>query len=82
MLGQGGEQGEAHFTNTTHKGLLLHLYTLVLQKVSGLAEDFHTLGTLERSVLAYHTLVLMGVSQVRYIMATGPTLMPSLTPYL
>lgn len=82
MLGQGGEQREAHLTNTTHKRLLLHLHTLMLQQVGRLAEDLHTLSTLEGSVLVHHALVFMRVGQVRYIMATGSTLVPSLTSYL
>lgn len=82
MLGQWGEQWKAHLANTTHKRLLLHLYTLMLQKVCSLAEDLHTLCALERSVLSHHALVLMRVCQVRYVMATGSTLMSSLAPYL
>lgn len=82
MLGQGGEQGEAHLTHPTHKRLLLHLHTLVLQQVRRLAEDLHTLSALEGSVLVHHALVFMRVGQVRYVVATDPTLVPPLTPYL
>lgn len=82
MLGQRGEQREAHLAHTAHKGLLLHLHALVLQQVRCLAEDLHTLGALEGSVLVHHALVLMRVGQVRYVMATGSALVPSLAPYL
>lgn len=82
MLRQRGEQREAHLTNTTHKRFLLHLHTLMLQKVRRLAEDLHTLCTLERSVLVHHALVFVRVGQVRDVMAAGPTLVPPLAPYL
>lgn len=82
MLGQGGEQGEAHLTHTTHKRLLLHLHTLVLQQVRRLAEDLHALRALEGSVLVHHALVFMRVGQVRDVVAAGPALVPPLTPYL
>lgn len=82
MLGQGGEQGEAHLTHTAHKRLLLHLHTLMLQQVRRLAEDLHTLSTLEGSVLGHHALVFVRVGQVRYVVATGSALVPSLAPYL
>lgn len=82
MLGQRREQGEAHLTHATHKRLLLHLHALMLQKVRRLAEDLHTLRALEGSVLVHHALVLMRVGQVRYVMATGSALVPSLAPYL
>lgn len=82
MLGQRGEQREAHLTHTTNKRLLLHLHTLMFQQVRRLAEYLHTLGTLEGSVLVHHALVLMRVGQVRYVMATGSTLVASLAPYL
>lgn len=54
----------------------------MLQQVRRLAEDLHTLGALEGPVLAHHALVLMRVGQVRDVMATGSTLVPSLAPYL
>lgn len=54
----------------------------MLQEIRGLAKDFHALSALEGSILAHHALVLMRVGQVRYIMATGTALMPSLTPDL
>lgn len=54
----------------------------MLQEVRRLAEDLHTLRALEGSVLVHHALMLMRVGQVRYIMATGSTLVPSLAPYL
>lgn len=79
MLRQGREQREAHLTDATNEGLLLHLNTLVLQQVRGLAEDLHTLGALERAVLTHHALVLMGVGQVGDVMTTRPTFMASLT---
>lgn len=82
MLGQGGEQREAHLTHSTHKRLLLHLHTLMLQQVGGLAEDLHTLSALKGPVLVHHTLVFMRVSQVRDVVATGATLVPPLTPDL
>lgn len=82
MLSQGGEQREAHLTNAAHERLLLHLHTLVLQQVRRLAEDLHALRALEGPVLAHHALVLVGVGQVRYVMATGAALVPSLAPYL
>ena len=82
VLCQRGEQGEAHLAHTTHKWLLFHLYTLVLQKICCLAENLHTLSALEGPVLAHHALVLMWVGQVRDIMATGATLVPSLAPHL
>lgn len=82
VLGQGGEQREAHLAHAAHERLLLHLHTLMLQQVRRLAEDLHTLSTLEGSVLAHHALVFMGVGQVRYVMATGAALVPSLAPYL
>lgn len=82
MLGQRGEQREAHLTHTAHKRLLLHLHTLMLQQVRRLAEDLHTLGTLEGPVLVHHALVLVRVGQVRYVMTTGSALVPSLAPYL
>lgn len=47
MLGQRGEQGEAHFANAADKRLLLGLHTLVLQQVGGLMEDLKTLCALE-----------------------------------
>lgn len=47
MLGQRGEQGEAHFANTTDKRLLLRLHTLVLQQVGGLVEYLETLRALK-----------------------------------
>lgn len=82
MLRQRGEQREAHLTYTTHKRLLLHLHTLMFQQVRRLAEDLHALRALERPVLAHHALVLVRVGQVRYVVATGSTLVPSLAPYL
>lgn len=82
MLGQGGEQREAHLTHSTHKRLLLHLHTLMLQQVSCLAEDLHTLSALKGTVLVHHTLVFVRVSQVRDVVATRSTLVPPLTPYL
>lgn len=82
MLGQGGEEGEAHLTDSTHKRLLLHLHALVLQQVGGLAEDLHTLGALEGAILAHHALVFMRVGQVRDVVAAGSTLVPSFAPYL
>lgn len=82
MLGQRGEQREAHLTHTTHKRLLLHLHTLMLQQVRRLAEDLHTLSTLEGAVLVHHALVFMRVGQVRDVMTTGSALVPSLAPYL
>lgn len=82
MLGQRGEQREAHLAHAAHKRLLLHLHTLVLQQVRRLAEDLHTLGALEGPVLVHHALVLVRVGQVRYVMATGAALVPSLAPYL
>lgn len=82
MLSQGGEQREAHLTHTAHKRLLLYLHTLMLQQVRRLAEDLHTLRTLEGSVLAHHALVLMRVGQVRDVMTARSTLVPSLAPYL
>lgn len=82
MLGQGGEQRESHLAHTTHKGLLLHLHTLMLQQVRRLAEDLHALGALERAVLVHHALVFVRVGQVRYVVATGSTLVTPLPPYL
>lgn len=82
MLGQGGEQREAHLTHSTHKRLLLHLHTLMLQQVSRLAEDLHTLSALKGAVLVHHALVFMRVSQVGDIVAARSTLVPPLTPYL
>lgn len=82
VLCQRGEQGEAHLTHTTHKGLLFYLHTLVLQQISGLVEDLHTLGALEGAVLVHHTLVLMWVGQVGDVVAACPTLVASLAPYL
>ena len=82
VLGQRGEQGEAHLADTTHKGLLLHLHTLVLQEVRGLVEDLHTLGALERPVLADHALVLMWVCEMGDIVPAGPAFMASLVAYL
>lgn len=82
VLCQRGEQGEAHLAHTTHKWLLFHLYTLVLQKICGLAKNFHTLSALEGPILAHHALVLMGVGQVRDIMAAGAALVPSFAPHL
>lgn len=54
----------------------------MLQEVRRLTKDLHALRALEGSVLAHHTLVLMGVGKVRYVVATGSALVPSLTPYL
>lgn len=82
MLSQRGEQRETHLTYTTHERLLLHLHTLMLKEVRRLTKDLHALRALERSVLGHHTLVLMWVGKVRYVMATGATLVHSLTPYL
>lgn len=82
VLCQRGEEGEAHLTHTTHKGLLFYLHTLVLQQISGLVEDLHALGALEGAVLAHHTLVLMWVGQVGDVVATCPTLVAALAPYL
>lgn len=82
MLSQGGEQREAHLTDSTHEGLLLHLNTLMLQQVRRLAEDLHALRALEGPVLAHHALVLVGVGQVRDVVAAGATLVASLAPYL
>lgn len=82
MLSQRGEQGEAHLTHTAHKRFLLHLHTLMLKQICRLAEDLHTLRALERSVLGHHALVLMRVGQMRYVMTTGSTLVPSFAPYL
>lgn len=82
VLGQRSEQREAHLAHTTHKRLLLHLHTLMLKEVRCLAKDLHTLRALERPVLGHHALVLMRVRQVRYVVAAGPTLVPSLAPYL
>lgn len=82
VLSQGGEQREAHLTNSTHERLLLHLNTLMLQQVRRLAEDLHALRALEGPVLAHHALVLVGVGQVRDVVAAGSTLVPSLAPYL
>lgn len=72
MLRQRGQEGEAHLANPTHKGLLLHLDTLMFKKVSGLVEDLQALGTLERAVMAWQALVLMGVGEVSEVMATHP----------
>lgn len=82
MLGQGGEQREAHLADAAHERLLLHLHTLVLQQVRRLAEDLHALGALEGPVLVHHALVLVGVGQVGDVVAAGSTLVPSLAPYL
>lgn len=64
MLRQRGEQREPHLAHATHKRLLLHLNTLVLQEVSCLLEDLHALGALEGAVLVHHALVLVRVGQV------------------
>ena len=66
----------------THKRLLLHLNTLMLQQVGRLVEDLHALGALERPVLTHHALVLMRVRQVGDIMTAGRTLVSSLCGYL
>ena len=54
----------------------------MLQQVSRLVEDLHTLGALEGAVLAHHALVLVWVCQVGDIVAAGPTLVSSLPSYL
>lgn len=82
MLRQRSKKGESHFANTTDKWFLLYLDTLMLQQISGLTEDLHALGALERAVLAHHALVLVWVSQVRYIMTACSTFVPALTPNL
>lgn len=82
MLGQGGEQRKAHFTNAAHEGLLLHLHTLMLQEVGGLTEDLHALSALKGPVLVHHALVLVRVGQVRDVVATGATLVPTFAPDL
>lgn len=79
MLGQGGEQRKAHLTNAAHERLLLHLHTLMLQEVGGLAEDLHALRALEGPVLVHHALVLVRVGQVRDVVAAGAALVPSFT---
>lgn len=79
MLGQGGEQRKAHLTNAAHERLLLHLHTLMLQEVGGLAEDLHALRALEGPVLVHHALVLVRVGQVRDVVAAGAALVPPFT---
>lgn len=73
VLCQRGQEGEAHFADAAHKGLLLHLDALVFKEVSGLVEDLQALGALERAVMAWQALVLMGVGEVSEVMATHPT---------
>lgn len=70
MLRQRGQEGEAHLADATHKGLLLYLDTLVFEEVGGLVEDLQALGTLERAVMAWQALVLMGVGEVSEVVAT------------
>lgn len=82
MLRQGREQREAHLAHAAHKRFLLHLHTLMLKEVRGLAEDLHTLRALEGPILSHHALVFMGISQVRDIMTTGATLVPSVCSHL
>lgn len=82
MLGQRGEQRKAHFTNTAHERLLLHLHALMLQQVGGLAEDLHALGALKGPVLVHHALVLVRVGQVRDVVAAGAALVPTFPPDL
>lgn len=45
----------------------------MFKEVSGLVEDLQALGTLERAVMAWQALVLMGVGEVSEVMATHPT---------
>lgn len=73
VLCQRGQEGEAHFADAAHKGLLLHLDALVFEEVSGLVEDLQALGALERAVMAWQALVLMGVGEVSEVVATHPT---------
>lgn len=82
MLRQRSEQGESHFAHAAHKRFLLYLDTLMLQQISGLTEDLHALGALERAVLTHHALVLVRVRQVRYIMAARAAFVPALAPDL
>ena len=43
----------------------------MLQQVRGLAEDLHTLRALEGAILGDHALVLVRVSEMRDVQATG-----------
>lgn len=79
VLRQRSEQREAHLAHPAHKGLLLHLDALVFQQVGGLVEDLQTLRTLERAVMARQTLMLVGVGEVREVMATHPALVGRLS---
>lgn len=54
----------------------------MLQQVCRLAEDLHALRALKRPVLGHHALVFMRVGQVRNVMTTGSTFVPSVAPYL
>lgn len=45
----------------------------MFEKVSGLVEDLQALGTLERAIMAWQALVLMGIREVSEVMATHPT---------
>lgn len=82
VLCQRREQREAHLAHTTHKRLLLHLHTLVLQEVCGLVENLQTLCALERAVLAHHALMLVRIGQMRDVMATRTTFVASFAPHL
>lgn len=82
VLCQRREQREAHLAHTTHKRLLLHLHTLVLQEVRCLVKDLQALRALERAVLAHHALVLMWISQMRDVMAACAAFVASFAPHL
>lgn len=79
VLRQRGQEGETHLANPAHEGLLLHLDTLVFEEVGGLVEDLQALGTLERAVMAWQALVLMGVGEVGEVMATHTALVGRLS---
>lgn len=82
MLRQRRQQRESHFAHPTHERLLLYLDALVLQKVGGLVEDLHALSALEGSVLVDHALMLVGIGQVGYVVATRSAFVAALTPHL
>lgn len=44
----------------------------MFEEVGGLVEDLQALGTLERAVMAWQALVLVGVGEVSEVMATHP----------
>lgn len=44
----------------------------MFEEVGGLVEDLQALGTLERAVMAWQALVLMGVGEVSEVVATHP----------